>query len=148
MKQERMKVLELLEAGTITAAEAKDLLETMKRPESEPHFFTIDEETKEQAAEKFSKFASHVDQFTRDFGAKVQDVYREVEPKVRKAGQTILEKTAAVFDEIAKSLNESLENARKDGECGCDDADAGECGCSGDAPADNGPKPEEKEPEL
>jgi DNA-directed RNA polymerase subunit F len=143
MKQERMKVLELLEAGTITAAEAKDLLETMKKPETEPHFFTIDEETKEQAAEKFNKFASHVDQFTRDFGAKVQDVYKEVEPKVRKAGQTILEKTAAVFDEIARSLNESLENARKEGEECCCGGEAEECGC--DVPVDNGPRPEEKD---
>jgi methionyl-tRNA synthetase len=120
----------------------------MKRPEPEPHFFTIDEETKEQAAEKFSKFASHVDQFTRDFGSKVQDVYKEVEPKVRKAGQTILEKTAAVFDEIARSLNESLENARKDGECCCCGEEADDECCADDVPVDNGPRPEEKEPEL
>ncbi len=88
-----------------------------------------------------------MDQFTRDFGSKVQDVYKEVEPKVRKAGQTILEKTAAVFDEIAKSLNESLENARA-GDCCCEDEAEEECCCCGEAPADNGPRPEEKEPEL
>ncbi len=142
MKQERMKILELLEAGKITAAEAKDLLESVKKPEYSG--FGFDDDTRANVEEKFSKFTSHVDQFTRDFGNKVQEIYKNVEPKVRKASQAVLEKTASVFDEISKSLSESVENARKNAECCCDEGEEkaeGDCCCE-ESTADNGPRPE------
>jgi DNA-directed RNA polymerase subunit F len=135
MKQERMKVLELLEAGKITAAEAKDLLDSIKKPEYEGHYFVFDEDTRENVEQKLSKFASHVEGFARDLGSKAQDVFKDVEPKVRKASQVVLEKTAAVFDEIAKSLNESLEHARKSAEC-CAGEEKESCCCE-EAPADD-----------
>jgi polyhydroxyalkanoate synthesis regulator phasin len=123
MKQERMKVLELLESGKITADEATRLLETIRRPEHGS--FVFDDDTKEQFEEKVSRFTKNVDVFARDFGSKVENAYREFEPKLKKASQVVLEKTASVFDEISKSLNESLEQARKN-------AENGESCCSGD----------------
>ena len=107
MKQERMKVLEMLETGKISADEAARLLEAMKAAGRDGfQGFSIDEE-------KLQRFTKGVDNFTREFGSRVESIYKEVEPKVKKASQAVLEKTAAVFDEISKSLNESLENARK-----------------------------------
>jgi polyhydroxyalkanoate synthesis regulator phasin len=126
MKQAKMKVLEMLEAGKITADEATRLLDAMKQPEghSRPIF---DEETKEQIEEKFSRFTKNVDSFAKDFGSRVEVLYRDLEPKIKKASTVVLEKTASIFDDISKSLNESLENARKNAEekggCCCDGSD-------------------------
>jgi polyhydroxyalkanoate synthesis regulator phasin len=124
MKQARMKVLEMLENGKITADEAARLLEAMKRPEGAGTVI-FDEETKEELEEKFARFTKNVDVFAREFGSKVESAYREVEPKLKKASHVVLEKTASIFDDISKSLNDSLENARKAAEesAQCDDAD-------------------------
>ena len=130
MKHERMKILELLEEGKITADEATKLLEAIKRPK-DGEWFEIDGPTQEQMEEKFKNFTKHVDTFTKEFGGKVEDVYRRVEPKIKKASQAVLEKTAAVFDEISKSLNESVENARK--HAAADDCCEGDC----DEPKEN-----------
>lgn len=135
MKHERLKVLEMLESGKITAEEATKLLEAMKGAghDHEVHTFTLDEGN-------LNRFTQGVDNFAKDFGGKVENLYKDIEPKVKKASQAVLEKTAAVFDEIARSLNESLESARKtaeenhgeaDCECGCD------CGCEDEGPREN-----------
>lgn len=125
MKHERMKVLEMLEAGKITPEEATNLLEAMKSAKQYDgfHSFSFDEE-------KLQRFTQGVDNFAKDFGGKVESLYRDVEPKIKKASQAVLEKTASVFDEISKSLNESLENARKAAE-NCD------CGCEDEGPFEN-----------
>ena len=128
MKQERMKVLELLESGKITAEEATRLLETIKRPEHGG--FAFDDDTKEQFEEKVNRFTKNVDGFARDFGSKVENAYREFEPKLKKASQVVLEKTASIFDDISKSLNESLEQARKN-------AESGDCCGGGDGNREN-----------
>ena len=133
MKQERMKILEMLEEGKITADEATKLLDAMKRPQSSEGWF--DSETVENVEDKFKKFTKHVDNFTREFGGRVETLYKEVEPKLKKASHTVLEKTASVFDDISKSLNESLENARKAAESCCDGEP--DCCCDDDAPKEN-----------
>lgn len=139
MKHERMKVLEMLESGKITAEEATKLLEAMKSAGGGSHTFTFDDETERDVEEKLNRFTQGVDNFTRDFGGRVETFYRDIEPKIKKASQSVLEKTAAVFDEISRSLNESLENARNAGneanpeDCGCG------CGCDGEANHESNP---------
>jgi polyhydroxyalkanoate synthesis regulator phasin len=123
MKQARMKVLEMLDAGKITADEAAKLMEAMKRSDGHDTFI-FDEETKEQLEEKFARFTKNVDVFAKDFGSKVESAYREMEPKIKKASHVVLEKTAAIFDDISKSINESLENARKAAEQAAENCDA------------------------
>ena len=131
MRQERLKILSLLEEGKITAEEAAKLLEAIKSPE-DPGFFS--EETAEQVNEKVSRFAKNVEGFARDFGERVGDAYKDIEPKLKKASQAVLERTAAVFDEISRSLNESLENARAKAEAAAKEAG---CCCEDDKPKEN-----------
>jgi DNA-binding ferritin-like protein (Dps family) len=126
MKQERMRILDLLESGKITADEAAKLLESIKRPNGQDSWF--DGETAEHVGEKFQHFTKHVDKFTKDFGGRVELVYKDLEPKIKKVSQAVLEKTASVFDDISKSLNEALENAKK----AADETDEDECCCCGD----------------
>ena len=115
MKQERLKVLSLLEEQKITAEEASLLLEKLNAADS--HHF-ISEETAEQVEEKLHRFAKSAENFAREFSHKAAEAYKDVEPKLKKASQTILEKTAAVVDEIAHSLHETLDKAKSE-ECCC-----------------------------
>jgi len=129
MKQERLKVLSLLEEGKITADEAANLLE--KLAQADNHHF-INDERAEQFEESLQRFAKNAECFAKELGQKAAIAYKDVEPKLKKASQTVLEKTAAVVDEIAHSLHESIEKA-KEKEC-CSEGDT----CCED---DNTPKP-------
>ncbi|MDR1914211.1 MAG: hypothetical protein LBQ68_07015, partial [Clostridiales bacterium] len=145
MKAERLKILELLENGKITADDAANLLEALKSSEDSDKFW--DEETSKNLHEKVSKLAQNVEGVSKDVGDRLESVYKEIEPKLRNASKLVVEKTAAIVDEIAKSLNETLarleEKAAK-GEC-CGEEKVKDCGCGEqgtEAPADNGPPPE------
>ena len=131
MKQERLKILSMLEEGKITAADAAMLLE--KLGSSDSHF--ISEDTAEQVEEKLQRFAKSAEHFAKEIGHKVGEAYKDVEPSLKKASQAVLEKTAAVVDEIAHTLHESIENAKKraaEAEC----CEGTEC-CSDDTPKPN-----------
>ncbi|MCL2664313.1 MAG: hypothetical protein FWE82_01745 [Defluviitaleaceae bacterium] len=124
MKHERLKILEMLDNGKITADEAARLLQALKTDTNDESFydgFYFDHEAAEERIKAFAK----------DFSGKVQNLYKDVEPKIKKASNTVLEKTAKVIDELAKSLHESLERAHAES---CGQADCGEPkdGCCSD----------------
>ena len=104
MQNEKMRVLDLLEAGKITADEATRLLEALGVNKQ-----FISKESRENMEEKFQQFAKDVNKFAKDVGGKMQDFYKEVEPKLKKASQHALEKAASALDNLACSINESLE---------------------------------------
>ncbi|MCL2373110.1 MAG: hypothetical protein FWC78_06875 [Defluviitaleaceae bacterium] len=118
MAQEKMKVLELLEAGKISAQEATTLLESLGRPT------LMSKDTRDNVEEKLHHFAGEVNKFAKEVGGKAKTLYKDVEPKIKKASQHALEKAAAALDNLAHTINESLEkNAEK---CECDD----NCDCA------------------
>ena len=135
MKQERLKVLAMLEEGKITAEEASMLLDKLSHPDA-GHF--VSDETAEHIEEKLNKFAKNAEHFAKEFSCKAAEAYKEVEPKLKKASQTILEKTAAIVDEIAHSLHDTIDNAKAKAE-----EEAACCGeCQGEhKEADDTPKP-------
>jgi len=106
MSNEKMRVLDLLESGKINADEAAKLLEALGA-NAAPRF--ISKESREHAEEKLHQFAKDVNKFAKDIGCKMQEFYRDVEPKIKKASQHALEKAASALDNLACSINESLE---------------------------------------
>jgi hypothetical protein len=110
MKDERMKILQMLEDGKISAENAEDLLIALAKTE-QPHKYWhtphIDLD-KEKFGEKFGQFAESVDAFAKECSCKAQEVYKDVEPKIRSAAKAVIEKTAALADEISKNLNDSI----------------------------------------
>lgn len=110
MKDERMKILQMLEEGKISAENAEDLLIALAKTEhpnkywQSPHI-DID---REKFSEKFGQFAESMDAFAKDFSCKAHEVYKDVEPRLKTAAKTVIEKTAALADEISKNLNESI----------------------------------------
>ena len=139
MKQERMKILELLDQGKITAAEAASLLESLKSGDAQESLW--DEDTKNHIHEKVNKFSQNVESITKDVGDKLEEAFKEIEPRLRAATKVVVEKTAVIVDEISKSLNETLKNleerASKEG-CCCEEENLD------DVPVENGCCPNEE----
>ena len=123
---EKMKVLELVAEGKITADEATKLIEALGASPK----FVISKEKREDIEEKFHQFSKDVNKFAKEAGSKIQEFYKDVEPKLKKAGLTALEKCANTLDALAKSINESLEKHKES----CDDE---HCECH----KDDEPKP-------
>ncbi|MCL2187719.1 MAG: hypothetical protein FWC16_01640 [Defluviitaleaceae bacterium] len=115
---EKMRVLDMLENGKINAQEAAQLLESLGRGRM------FDREQREQVEEKFQRFANDVTCFAKDVGEKAKEMYKNVEPKIKKASQSALEKAAAALDELACTIHESLDKAEKENCC-----EAGTCSC-------------------
>ena len=134
---EKMRVLEMLDNGKITAQEAEGLLTALGQQKAP----FISDEQRENIEERFHKFAQDVNKFAKDVGCKVHGFYKDVEPKIKKASQTALEKCAAALDNLAHTIHDSIEKSQKEccGETGCDcKPDACTCdGCDGDAPKPN-----------
>lgn len=125
MKKERLKVLEMVESGKISVEEASKLLEALKSSTDldwEPDY--------DDAEEKLNQFSKNVDAFAKDFSDKFSSTFKEVEPKLRAATKTVIEKTVSIIDDISKSLNETAKNLDNKEEC-CS------CGCSEEPSGDN-----------
>ena len=108
MKQERMKILELLDQGKITAGEAANLLEALKASDIQERLW--DDDTKRSVQEKVNQFSQNVESVSKDVGEKLESAFKEIEPKLRTVTKVVVEKTANIVDEISKSLNETLKN--------------------------------------
>lgn len=116
MKKERMKVLTMVEEGKISVEEATKLLEALSVPDG------IFEPDYDDMEDKVNAFSRAVDNFTRDIGDKIGETYKGMEPRLKKATRSVVEKTANIVDDIAKSLQESLKNLNDDDEPEEDDA--------------------------
>lgn len=105
---EKMRVLDLLEAGKINAAEAAELLGVLNAPR------LMNRETRENMEEKLQQFAKDCNKFAKEVGCKAKELYKDVEPKIKKASKTALEKAADALDSLACSINDSLEKAAEE----------------------------------
>ena len=133
MKDERIKVLEMVEQGKINVDEAAKLLEALKATE--------DVDNSSDFQEKINAFSQNVESFAKDVGDKMGTAFKGMEPKIRKATKVVVEKTANLVDDISKALNESLKNLEEcagenSEECDCNEES---CNASEEAP-DNEPK--------
>lgn len=129
LKEERLKILELLEQGKITSKDAAELLGALKVGAPEEHR-TIDVE------EKFSKFCKSLDCFAKDVTDKVSEIYKDVEPKFKEVTKKTIEKTITVVDDLSKTLNDNLKSMEEEAEkekCCCDDECCDEDDCCDDS---------------
>jgi polyhydroxyalkanoate synthesis regulator phasin len=128
MQEERLQVLKMIDEGKISVDEATKLLDALKSAGGQQANFE----------EKFNAFARDTKEFFKDVGNKINEMYKEAEPKIKEATKTVVAKTATLADNISQSLNEKAKKMDS-GEC-CADC----CPDYDDAPADNGPPPEDK----
>lgn len=113
LKEERLKILDLLEQGKIKSGEATELLGALKVGNPEEHARSIDLE------DKFNKFCKSLDIFAKDVSDKVGEFYKDVEPKVKEVTKKTIEKTVTVVDDLSKTLNESLKSMEEDEKKSC-----------------------------
>ena len=102
---EKMRVLDLLEAGKINAEEAAQLLSVLNAPRF------MNKETRENMEEKWNQFSKDCNKFAKDVSCKVQELYKKSEPTIKKASRAALEKTTEAVDKLACALHDSLDKA-------------------------------------
>jgi len=119
MNNEKMRVLDLLDSGKITADEAAKLLEALKGGFGQGQSF-MSKETRENVEDRLRCFAQDCGKLAKEVGEKVQVFYKGVEPKIKKASQTALERAACVLEDLACAINNSITNeCCEDEECCC-----------------------------
>ncbi len=123
MKEERMRVLKMVEEGKISVAEATELLEALSLSKGNT-------DASKDFQEKVTRLSANAESLARDLGGKMEEAFRDMEPKIKKATKVVVEKTAAIVEEISRNLNESLKNLEKvTSECGEECCCEEECGC-------------------
>jgi len=109
MKEERMKILDMVEKGIINADEARLLLGSLSTKSDD---------------DKLKEFANNVADFAKDVGEKTKEACAAASPKIKKATKVVVTKTACLVENISKSLNEAVKKmeceAHPDEECDCD----------------------------
>jgi polyhydroxyalkanoate synthesis regulator phasin len=108
--EERLKVLKMVEDGKVTVDEATKLLETLKSTTHEPIT---------DFNEKISEFAQDMKDFCKDIGTKMNELYKDAEPKIKEFTKTVVEKTANIADNISTTLNEKIKDMEVQSSC-CD----------------------------
>ena len=120
MKEERMKVLEMLADGKIGADEAERLLSLLtKTSKSDKTKEMVDDIT-----EKTAVFNEKVNAAVREFVEKIDKLTKDVEPKIKKAAQIVVENTVATVDGLSKTFNETVEECKEDCCCECCEEEA------------------------
>ena len=82
MREERMKVLEMINEGKITAEEGAKLLETLR----------CGDDSGQKFDEKFNKFSQDTKEFFKEMGCKINEMYKEVETRIRALSNKIVMK--------------------------------------------------------
>jgi len=113
MKEERMKILDMLEKGAISADEANKLLASLGTKSDD---------------DKLAEFANNVAEFAKEVGEKTKEICKNVSPKVKDATKVVVVKTAGLVENISKSLNEAVKKMEcescPDEDCGCNEDDS------------------------
>ncbi len=104
MKEERMMILNMLESGKVSAEEAARLLEVIGKGKEKEE--CCSSKFSQDVEEKVQQLGATVDIWAKELAEKMDGVIREVEPKLKKVTQIIVEKTAATIDEIAQTMRE------------------------------------------
>ena len=124
MSEERMKILQMVEEQKLSVEQAIKLLDAVK--EQHPHVRRVQQSFEKADFEaKLTKLANNIESFAKDFGGKMEVTFKDMEPKIKKATKTVVEKTADLVNDISKAINESISKA----ECCCDD----QCCCEQEA---------------
>ena len=99
LKEERLKILELLEQGKITSDDATRLLGALKvgSPAAD-------------VEEVFGKLFKSLDGFAKGVTDKVSEIRKDVEPKVKEVTKKTIEKTVTVVDDLSKTLNDTIKS--------------------------------------
>jgi len=117
MKEERMQVLEMLAEGKINADEAERLLALLTKTNKS-------ERSKEVVCdinEKTAAFNEKVNAAVKEFVDKIDRLTKDVEPKLKKAAQIVVENTVSTVDELSKTFNETVKKEEDTCCCQCEE---------------------------
>ncbi|MCL2702161.1 MAG: hypothetical protein FWE91_00945 [Defluviitaleaceae bacterium] len=127
MKEERIKILQMVEDGKISVEEAGKLLEALKASCGN-EFFCDDEDI----ADRFQEFCHNTETFLKNVGCKIGEFAKDMEPRVRNVTKVAVSKTADLVDELGKALAACLNSLNK-----CESENEECCGCGAEKDEEN-----------
>ncbi len=101
MQEERIMVLKMLEDGKINVEDAMNLLDSLNANHKSC------EKKSGGIEDKIKKLSKCVDSIAKDLGDKVGSAYKNMEPKVKKTTQCVVQKTAEVMQQLSNKLSET-----------------------------------------
>ena len=93
MKNERIKILELLAEETIDTDEAVRLLKALDSDE-------------DNADEIIQQFAENSERFAEDFSERFHAAFKDIEPELDAAAKEVLGAVASLLDDVSQSLKD------------------------------------------
>lgn len=126
MKEERMKILKMVEDGKISVDDAAKLMESMRDA------YFDEEYCENEFTEKMKRFGKDAEEFLKNVGCKMGEFAKDMEPKVKNVTRIVVSKTANIVEEVGKALGDCLNNLG--GTCGEDNKD---CCCGNDKDNEN-----------
>ena len=125
MSDQRTMILKMLESGKITATEASQLLEALSTGDAENHephenrqnysqTNRQDPPPRRQASEKNNSddFEQKIEAFGRNLSKKIGVLTKEMEPKLKKMTEVVVDVTATTADKISKSISQMTDSER------------------------------------
>ena len=122
MREERIKILQMVEDGKISVEEAGKLLEALG-VSCGPEFFYDEEDF----ADKMKDFCQNTESFLKNVGCKISDFAKDMEPRIRNITKVTVSKTADIVEELGKALAACLNSLNKDS---CPESE--DCCCCGE----------------
>lgn len=106
MGNEKAIILQMVESGKISVDDAVKLIEAIKydsaQQERQRFFDTFEFE------DRLNRFSNSAENFAKDLSSKMNETWKGVEPKVKYAAKTAVEKTVCTIDKLSSALSESL----------------------------------------
>lgn len=101
MQEERIMVLKMLQDGKINVDDTTKLLDALNYNSKHCEKKSYDIE------DKIKKLSKCADSVAKDLGDKVGNAYKNMEPKLKKTTQCVVQKTADVVRELSNKLSEA-----------------------------------------
>ncbi len=116
MDNEKLLILKMLEEGKISAAEASNLLDSLKGgdkaakttpPPERSYEKTGGESTSSNDHAKTSDAVQSFSRLTKELGKKLNTIAKDIEPTLTKVTEKIVEQTIIVTDKLSKTLSDT-----------------------------------------
>ncbi|WP_058486801.1 SHOCT-like domain-containing protein [Defluviitalea phaphyphila] len=108
MSEERKMILKMVDEGKITPEQAIEMLKA-----------TNTSEEKNEQYENYTKsedFIQDMEKWAKDFAKKMGSTIKDLEPKLRKMTQIMVQNTVNTVEEIGKVFKEQNEDSKEDKE--------------------------------
>lgn len=124
MQEERLLVLKMLQDGKINVDQAEKLLNALSYNNFDYDNYFCEYKQNELEC-KIKKISRSIDGLVKDLGDGAKNIYKNMEPRLKKAAQCVTKKASVIARELSEKLSQAS-NKFDNKLCEVDDNDADE----------------------